>query len=98
MADDCVETLVGYSWLPLTQFNSDQLNRCINSGTYTLPIIFDKLPSGYSNTNPFTYLAELFNNSNVGGSTANAQSVQNKCYFELKVNIQSTVYTLVVLI
>ena len=79
-----IETIIGYSWLPLLQSNDKQ--RVINSGIYTLPIIFnDKLQVGYtSSPSPYIY-STIETDAN--------EICHLKSYFQLKINLQSTIHT-----
>ena len=87
-----LEACIGYSWLPLMQSDN---NKCLYSGTYTLPIIYDKLQPGYSNQSPFMLIDN--NNVNTNGSVSTSQqsnnSSVNKSTFEIKLHIESTIHT-----
>ena len=79
-----IETIIGYSWLPLLQLIDRQ--RVINSGVYTLPIIFtDRLQNGYTQSQ---------NSSIYSPNETELNEIYNlKSYFQLKLNLQSTVHT-----
>lgn len=131
-----LESIIGYSWLPLQQqfqfessveTNPDEPNipnRCtmIKNGTYSLPICLEKLPTGYSSLNYSIYTpnesnsvkseeqqgdfdqneldADLVNDQSVSTTITNVNSSQvnnsismSKSYFDLRINLVSTIHT-----